>query len=330
MNILVTGSAGFLGSPLSFNLLQMGHKIIGVDNYLNSNDQSTKILKKYFKDGFIFYNFNLANNIYKLDQVFLKHKPDLVVHFAALKSVEESLNKPELYWENNVQSTKNILNSMANYSCNKIIYSSSAAVYGNQKIQPIKEDQLLNPISVYAKTKASCEKIIKEANANFKIDGISLRYFNPIGFHSSNLFKDKLIEDEGSIINEIIKVALNKNKTLKIYGKEYSTKDGTCERDFIHIDDLLDAHEKSIAFITKFKGYEVFNVGTGNAVSIIDLVNNFIEHNQVTVNYKFFDRRDGDVQTSYADIKKINSMMNWKSKKGLKDMVQDSWRAYSH
>lgn len=330
MNILVTGSAGFLGSALSFNLLQMGHKVIGIDNYLNSNDQSTKILKKYFKDSFIFYNFNLADNIYKLDQVFLKHNPDLVVHFAALKSVEESLNKPELYWENNVQSTKNILNSMSNYSCNKIVYSSSASVYGNQEIQPIKEDQLLNPISVYAETKAFCEKIIMEANTNFKIDGISLRYFNPIGFHSSNLFKGKLIEEEGSLINEIIKVALSKNKILKIYGKEYSTKDGTCERDFIHIDDLLDAHEKTIAFITKFKGYDVFNVGTGNAVSIIDLVNSFIEHNQVTINYKFFDRRDGDVQTSYADIKKINSMIKWKSKKDLKDMVQDSWRAYSY
>ena len=330
MNILVTGSAGYLGSPLCFNLLEIGHKIIGIDNYSNSNEDNTNKLSKYFKDRFVFYKLDLASNISELRKVFSKHKPDIVVHFAALKSVNESYDHPELYWNNNVRSTENIINTMSKFNCNKIIYSSSAAVYGNQDIQPIKEDECLNPISVYAETKVACEKLVQDANINHKIDGISLRYFNPIGFHSSKLFKESFEDGVGSLMNEIIKTALDKNKVLKINGADYETNDGTCERDFIHIDDLLNAHEKTVSFILEFKGYDVFNVGTGKAVSIIELVNSFIKHNQVNINYEFSGKRKGDIQSSYADVKKISDIVNWKSNKTLEDMVKDAWTAYSN
>ena len=329
MNIVVTGSAGFLGSPLCFNLLSSGHVVIGIDNYAASNEENTKKLKGSFEDKFSFYQLDLEKDISELNKLFRKHKPDCVVHLAALKSVHESEKNPKLYWKNNVHSTENILNSMKNFNCKKIIYSSSAAVYGNQDIQPIREDANLRPISVYAETKIACEKLIQEANIEFGISGISLRYFNPIGSHESGMFNDTLKDDGGSLMNEIVRTALDKSRILSIYGKDYGTNDGTCERDYIHVTDLLDAHEKSIDFIHEFNGYEVFNVGTGKAVSIINLIDSFIEQNKIKLNYKFAKNRVGDVESSYADVTKIQDMLNWKSKKTLKDMVKDSWKAYS-
>ena len=330
MNIVVTGSAGFLGSPLCFDLLSLGHKVIGIDNYITSSDKNTKKLQELFKDTFNFHKIDLSKDIYNLNEIFRMHKPNCVVHFAALKSVDESEKNPQLYWENNLCSTENILNSMKSCNCKKIVYSSSAAVYGNQAIQPIKEDATLCPISVYAKTKVACEELIKDSKKKFGIDGISLRYFNPIGSHQSGIFIDELKNDNGSLMNEVLKVALDNNKILNIYGKDYGTTDGTCERDYIHITDLLNAHEKTINFINSLEGYEVFNVGTGKAISIIDLINTFVEQNNVKINYKFVNKRIGDVESSYADVSKIESILNWKSKKTLNDMVKDSWKAYSY
>ena len=329
-NILVTGSAGYLGSPFCYDLLKMGYRVIGIDNYLNSNERNTKELAKHFKERFTFYKIDLAENISNIDKIFEMHKPSFVAHFAALKSVDESEKIPEKYWRNNVQSTKHLLNSMINFNCNKIIYSSSAAVYGNQDKQPIYENAQLNPLSIYAKTKVECEQLIKEANINSGIDGISLRYFNPIGSHSSKLFKEDLKEDFGSIMNEIIKAALNEEKVLKIFGNNFKTKDGTTERDFIHIDDLLNAHIKSLTFLQNFKGYDVFNVGTGRAISILDLLLKFIKYNDVKLKYEFSKKKNKDIQTSYSNVEKINSTFNWKSIKTIKDMVRDSWQPYSN
>ncbi len=329
-NILVTGSAGYLGSPLCFDLLSLGHTVIGIDNYISSSDKNTKKLQELFKDKFNFHKIDLSKDIYDLNEIFSMHKPNCVVHFAALKSVDESEKNPQLYWENNLCSTENIINSMKSFNCKKIVYSSSAAVYGNQANQPIKEDATLCPISVYAKTKVACEELIKDSNKKFGIDGISLRYFNPIGSHQSGIFIDELKSDNKSLMNEVLRVALDNNKILNIYGKDYETVDGTCERDYIHITDLLNAHEKTINFINSLEGYEVFNVGTGKAISIIDLINTFVEQNKVKINYKFVNKRIGDVESSYADVSKIESILKWKSKKTLKDMVKDSWKAYSY
>ena len=329
INILVTGSAGFLGAPLAFDLLNMGHKIVGIDSYFNSNSKNTLKLQENYKENYKFYKLDIASSSTDLDTIFTKHKPELVIHLAALKSVQESISNPDLYIRNNIESTANIISSMKSNNCKKIIYSSSAAVYGNQEMQPIKEDTHLKPISTYADTKLACEKLIENAcNSNF-IDGISLRYFNPIGMHSSKLFKEALNEDDGTIMQEIIKVALRKNKTLKIYGNEYLTKDGTCERDFIHIDDLMDAHIKSIDYINSLSGYDVFNVGTGSPITILNLTKSFIDNNKIPTNYEFTKKKLGDVQSSYADTSKINKLMQWKSKRNLKDMVKDSWIPYS-
>ena len=329
MNIILTGSAGFIGAPLAYDLLNMGHKVIGIDNYINSNPEKTLKLEINFKNKFKFFELDISSNLATLDSVFNEYKPDLVIHLAALKSVQESVVNPDLYVENNLKSTRNIITVMKLHGCKKIIYSSSAAVYGNQDIQPIKENAICRPISPYAETKLACEELIKDAAHQGQIDGISLRYFNPIGSHSINLFKEQLIEQTGTIIQEIVKVALKKNKSLKIYGNLYPTKDGTCERDFIHIDDLLRAHVKSIDFITSFEGYDVYNVGTGNPVTILNLTESFIKHNKLSINYEFINERPGDIASNYADTTKINKIMRWKSKKGLKEMVKDSWIPYA-
>lgn len=329
ITILITGSAGFLGAPLAYDLLKMGHKIIGIDNYCNSNSKNTKKLKKNFNENYVFYKIDIALAPIELNKIFLKHNPELVIHFAALKSVQDSILHKNLYIKNNINSTINILDSMRISKCKKIIYSSSAAVYGNQKVQPISENAHLEPRSPYAETKLACEQLIIDACNNLNIDGVSLRYFNPIGFHSSKLFKEDLNENAGNIMQEIIKVALKKREYLNIYGDDYSTKDGTCERDFIHIDDVLKAHIKLITYIKLNKGYEVFNVGTGKPVSILELINIFIKSNNVPISYKFVKRKYGDIQSCYADVSKIKHAAKWSSKKDLNTMVEDSWMAYS-
>lgn len=329
MNILVTGSAGFIGAPLAYDLLKMGHRVIGIDSYINSNPEKTLKLEINFKNKFKFFKLDLSSNIEILDSVLNEHKPDLVIHLAALKSVQESIINPDLYLINNIESTRNIIKIMKLHGCKKIIYSSSAAVYGNQDTQPIMENAVCRPISPYAESKLACEELIKDTANQGQIDGISLRYFNPIGSHSSNLFKEQLVKKTGTIMQEIVKVALKKNKFLKIYGNSYSTKDGTCERDFIHIDDLLGAHLKSIDFINSFEGYDVYNVGTGNPITILNLIESFIKYNKLLINYEFINVRPGDIASNYADTTKINKEMRWKSKKGLKEMVVDSWIPYS-
>ena len=328
IGILVTGSAGFLGAPLTHDLLSKGYKIIGIDNYSNSNSKNTNKLKEIFNQQYQFYEIDLASNFIELNKVFKLHKPQLVMHLAALKSVQESMNNPNLYKNNNIKSTVNILNSMASNNCKKIIYSSSAAVYGNQKEQPISENAVLRPTSIYAETKLSCEKLIEDASKKQSIDGLSLRYFNPIGSHSSKLYREELGLNTGSIMQEIIKVALKRNNILNIFGSDYETEDGTCERDFIHIDDVLDAHIKSIKYLESYIGYNVFNIGTGKSISILKLVNAFIEQNKISIKYKFVNKKSEDIQTSYANVAKIKDTIRWKAKKNLNTMVKESWEAY--
>jgi UDP-glucose 4-epimerase len=329
MSIVITGSAGYIGTPLAYELLNMGYKIIGIDNYVNSNSKNTEKLKKDFIKNYNFYNLDIALEPSKLNAIFLQHKPELVIHLAALKSVQESISSPDLYKNNNINSTINILDSMSLNDCKKIIYSSSAAVYGDQKIQPIHENVVLNPSSPYAYTKLLCEKIINNACDQNNINGISLRYFNPIGYHTSKLFSDELTEDVGSIMQQIIKVALGREKFLNIYGSDYSTKDGTCERDFIHIEDVLDAHIKSIKYIDSSNGHEIFNIGTGLPISILKLINFFIKKNNIPINYEFTERKLGDIESCYADVEKINKKMKWKASKNIEDMVADAWKAHS-
>lgn len=328
MKILVTGSSGLIAAPLCYELMKNGNHVIGIDNYINSSSNNTQTLNSNFSENFTFYNLDLSSDCAKLNTVFKNHTPDAIIHLAALKSVQESMSQPKKYWENNINSTNNILNSMEEINCNKIIFSSSAAVYGNQKFQPVKENSRLKPVSIYGKTKVECEKLISDAVKKNNINAVSLRYFNPVGMHSSKLFKEVIGNEKGSIMQEIIKSALDKETILEIYGDTYPTNDGTCERDFIHIEDLIDAHIKSIDFIEHNVGHHVFNVGTGNAISIHKLIKAFIKYNRVPINYIFTNKKHGDIHTSFADISRIKKNLNWQSQKSLEDMVKDSWKQY--
>tara|TARA_B100000767_G_C19760551_1_gene534952 strand:+ start:1037 stop:2038 length:1002 start_codon:yes stop_codon:yes gene_type:complete len=326
--VLVTGSAGFLGSSMCYELLKNGYEVIGLDSYQNSNETNTKKLDEIFKDSYKFYEINLANQLDLLIDIFKIEKPETVIHFAAEKSVNISKKQPIYYWENNLYSTINIVKAMNCIECSKFIYSSSAAVYGNSTNTPVKEDNFLNPISPYAQTKLACEMFIKDISNNKDFKSIILRYFNPVCSHLDQVIHDDLEKDECSLIQEIVKTALGKNKTLKIFGSEYDTNDGTCERDYIHTQDLLDAHFKSMEYLDKIKETLVINVGTGKPVSILELVRIFENENKVEINYEFDKKRDGDITTSYADVSKINRELGWKSKRDISDIVIDAWKPF--
>lgn len=328
MKILITGSAGLIGSPLSHKLLKSGHQVIGIDNYINSNNTNTNKLEIKFPNNFTFYEIDLSLDSKQLFDIFYKYKPSVVIHLAALKSIEESMSNPKKYWNNNINSTLNILDAMNKQGCSRLIYSSSAAVYGNQRKQPIKETTKLKPISIYGETKLECEKLLSLASKknNFKV--ISLRYFNPIGSYSDEIFHDSLPKEKGTIMQEIIKSAIWGDKPIEIHGNSYPTKDGTCERDFIHIDDLIDAHIKSLDYIEDISEHQIYNVGTGNSISVKELIENFMEFNNIKINYSYAKKIPGDIHTSFADVSKIKKELGWRSKKTLQNMVEDSWRPY--
>tara|TARA_X000000368_G_C22978288_1_gene688672 strand:+ start:254 stop:1243 length:990 start_codon:yes stop_codon:yes gene_type:complete len=328
MEILITGSAGLIASPLCHKLILNGHSVIGIDSFINSNSINTNMLKIKFPKKFKFFEIDLSLDSEQLVDILYKYKPCIVIHLAALKSIEDSMRYPEKYWKNNIKSTFNILDAMKKAGCKNLIYSSSAAVYGNQENQPIKEDTELKPISTYGETKLECEKLVTMASKKDDIKAISLRYFNPIGSYSGEKFHDFLPKEKGTIMQEIIKSAIGINKAIEIYGNSYPTKDGTCERDFIHIDDLIDAHIQSIDSIESISGHQIYNVGTGNSISILELIENFINFNNININYTFAEKIPGDIHTSFADVSKINKGLNWQSKKTLKNMVEDSWRPF--
>lgn len=323
--VVVTGSAGYLGSAMSYELLQLNYDVIGIDNYSNSSNINTKILKKSFKERFVFFELDIAKELKNLNKVFAIYQPDIVIHFAALKSVEESMISPNLYLDNNINGTKNLVESMKKNGCKNIIYSSSAAVYGNQEKLPINETANLNPISVYAESKLICEDIIREESSKKNLNSIILRYFNPIGYHKSGLFSYEIQNKTPTIINKIIKAAINKDTTLYLYGKDYNTIDGTCVRDFIDIEDLIDAHLKSLDYISITNGSIIFNIGTGKPLTILELTKKFMKYNNLKLNYSFKDKKIGDIESSYADVTKIKKTIGWESKISIKRMLINIW-----
>lgn len=327
LKVLVTGSAGFLGASMSYELLKNNFKVIGVDNYINSDEKNTSIIKRLFDDRFNFVEADISNNNEALESIFSEFKPNLVMHFAALKSVPESIKKPKLYLENNIKGTENILNFMRKFECKNIIYSSSAAVYSEKNIQPLDEDSLLEAKTPYAESKIECEKRIINATSSDKIKAVILRYFNPVCSHKDNIIHDNI--NNGSIMNEIIKTALGINKKLLINGNDYDTKDGTCERDFIHVQDLLNAHIECLNLLKEIKNFIIMNVGTGRSISILELIDAFQYFNSINIDHSFSKRRDGDIVRSFTNSNKIYDQINWNALYGLSEIVKDSWLPFS-
>jgi UDP-glucose 4-epimerase len=262
-------------------------------------------------------------NVNRLEDIFKKERIDFVIHFAGLKSVKESIEKPLLYYDNNVKATLNLLNTMEKYNIKKLIFSSSATVYGNSGKCPIKESDKTgsNIVSVYGKTKFLIEEILKDLKG-WSI--VILRYFNPIGCHPSGILGEDPNDTPNNLFPYILKVASGELNELQIYGKDYPTKDGTCIRDFIHVEDLASAHILSMKKLSD-KKVHIYNVGTGIGYSVLDIIHTFEKVNDIILNKKFVERRDGDIAILYSDPTKIKNDLEWTPKKNIVDMCKDGY-----
>ena len=329
MKILVTGGAGFIGTHTCVELLIDGYEVVVIDNLSNSTFQAIERVEKIAGKSITFKQFDLLDT-HKLDKVFSEHKFDAVMHFAGLKSVAESVLIPIDYYMNNFIGTLNLCKTMANYHVKKLIFSSSATVYGNPTKLPIVESSPLLPSNPYGRIKMYIEKMLGDIYAADHEWMISiLRYFNPVGAHQSGLIG----EDPGSTPNNLMPVicqtAMRKTTKLKIFGDDYPTKDGTGVRDYIHIDDLVKGHITTVdAFFDSnlnIPGVNHFNLGTGKGISVLELIKTFESCNGVTIEYECVARRLGDVAISFADPELIENLLGWKAKKDIDDMCIDAW-----
>lgn len=333
--IIITGGAGFIGSHTCVELAN-DFELIVIDNLYNSSQQSIDKVQKLINQKIIFYQEDLLN-LDKIDSIFEKHQPEAVIHFAGLKAVGESIQKPLFYYQNNLNSTLNLLEVMKKYQCYNLIFSSSATVYGGQQ-SPLREDMdigqgVTNP---YGQTKFMIEKILQDiciSDSKWKI--ISLRYFNPVGAHPSGLIGENPNDIPNNLMPFILKVAINNNTSvhlgdqfnqLKIFGSDYSTQDGTCERDFIHVVDLAKGHSAALQKIDQLSGYHIFNLGTGKPISVLEMVMTFQKVNQVSVPYQLSDRRPGDLEVCFCDPQHTKDILKWETKKTLEDMCSDAWK----
>jgi UDP-glucose 4-epimerase len=326
--ILITGGLGYIGSHAVVQFSKAYNKIIVVDNLINSDISVFEKIKGLVASNFIFYQGDICDNTF-LRNIFSKHQIDLVVHFAALKSVPDSINNPSLYYQNNVQGTLNLLKTMNEFKVNKLLFSSSAAIYSPDNVFPVDELAKIGFQNPYAETKILCENLIKNfyKKNNNNSFGI-LRYFNPLGCHSSGLLGDRLTSHATNVMPMILN-SLNHNKVFNIFGKNYQTRDGTASRDYIHVEDLVDAHILIAKKILESKNIFIYNVGLGKDVTVKELVDTFNDTNQTSIEINYSINRPGDLAICFADTRKINDQLGWKPKKTLQDMCSDSFNFYN-
>lgn len=325
MSILVTGGAGYIGSHTCVELLEKGEEIVIVDNFSNSKPEVLDKIKDITGKKFKFYEVDLLDKT-KLEKVFQDNHIEEVIHFAGLKAVGESVKKPIEYYHNNITGTLVLLELMKKYNCKKIVFSSSATVYGNPKTVPIKEDFPLSTTNPYGSTKLMIEQILKDvAVADNEFSCILLRYFNPIGAHESGLIGENPNGIPNNLMPYIARVATGQYEKLNVFGNDYDTPDGTGVRDYIHVVDLAKGHIKAIEKARNMKGVEAYNLGTGKGYSVLDLVKTFEKVNNVTVKYEIVPRRPGDIAICYADTSKAREELGWVAEKDIEDMCRDTW-----
>ncbi len=324
MKVLVTGGLGFIGSHTVVELLENDYEVVVVDALYNSSIDIKDKIKTITGKDFKLYVEDICN-LEKLDEIFSIERPDAVIHFAAYKAVGESVSKPIMYYRNNLVSTLNLCEVMKKYDCKKIVFSSSATVYGDPEVLPITEEcKVGGTTNPYGSTKLMNEMILKDvtkANDDFSV--IILRYFNPIGAHKSGLIGEKPNGIPNNLMPYIVRVASGELKELSIFGNDYPTHDGTGVRDYIHVVDLAKGHLKAIENMKL--GINYYNLGTGVGYSVLDMVNTFEKVNGVKVPYKIVERRPGDIAECYADPSKAYKELGWKAEFGIEDMMRDSY-----
>lgn len=326
MRILLTGGIGYIGSHIAVVLNELGHNIVMIDNLSNSKIATFENLKKLTSKSINFFQIDLLNKK-KLNEIFKKFSFDAVVHLASLKSVSESLENPLKYYQNNFIGTFNLIDEMLLNNVNKIVFSSSATVYGTNAIPPINEETETKPTNPYGEIKLNIEKFLESiCIVNKNLTCISLRYFNPVGAHSSGLIGESPLGKPNNLMPIIMNVAAKKQSVLKIFGNNYETKDGTCVRDFIHVMDVAEGHINALNYIQNKTGYFNFNLGTGKGISVLELKKAFENFCSIKIPFEFKSRRSGDVAISYANPDNAKKELNWTAKRNLKDICVSGWK----
>lgn len=327
MKILVTGGAGFIGSHTVVELQQAGYDVVVLDNLSNASEKSLERVSAITGKAVPFYKADILDRE-ALEDVFSKEDIDAVIHFAGLKAVGESVQKPWEYYENNIAGTLTLVDVMRKHNVKNIIFSSSATVYGDPAFIPITEEcpkgQCTNP---YGWTKSMLEQILSDIQkADQEWNVILLRYFNPIGAHPSGTMGENPNGIPNNLMPYITQVAVGRQKELGVFGNDYDTHDGTGVRDYIHVVDLAIGHVKALKKIEENAGLQIYNLGTGTGYSVLDIVKNFEEANGVRIPYTIKPRRAGDIATCYADPSKAKAELGWEAQYGIKEMCADSWR----
>ena len=326
MKILVTGGAGYIGSHTCVELLESGYEVVVIDNLSNSNPESLKRVEMITGKRIRFYEGDVRDEAL-LKTIFEENEISCVIHFAGLKAVGESVAKPWEYYDNNLNSTLVLTKVMKEIGMKKIIFSSSATVYSADNEMPLRENSRTgNCTNPYGWTKFMTEQILSGmANADQEWSIALLRYFNPIGAHESGIIGEDPRGIPNNLMPYITQVAIGRREYLSVYGNDYNTPDGTGVRDYIHVVDLAKGHVAAVKFVLEHNGCEVFNLGTGSGVSVLDMVKAFNEANGLELPYKIVARRPGDIATCYADPSRSEQLLGWKAEKNLQDMVRDSW-----
>ena len=327
MKILLTGGAGYIGSHTAVELLNAGYDVVIVDNLVNSKEESIEKIKKISGKDVKFYK-NDVRDADAMNKIFDENEIDAVIHFAGLKAVGESCEKPIEYYRNNIDSTLTLVETMRSHNVKKIVFSSSATVYGDSDSPVHKEkDPITHATNPYGETKIMIERILTDVyNADNEWSVILLRYFNPIRANESGLIGEEPNGIPNNLMPYITQVAVGKLDHLRVFGNDYPTPDGTGIRDYIHVVDLAKGHIKAVERAEKVTGVEAFNLGTGTGYSVLDIVKAFEKANDIKIKYEIVERRPGDLAECYADPSKAKEVLGWEAEKNLEDMCRDSWR----
>ena len=329
MKILVTGGIGYIGSHTCVELLKQGMEVVVFDNLYNAKIDVVDKIKEITGKEITFYQADMRDKE-SMRPIFEENKIDAVIHFAGLKAVGESVEKPLLYYQNNITGTLNLCELMKEYDCKKMIFSSSATVYGAPKTVPIKEDFPLHTTNPYGTTKLMLEQILTDfckADPDWHV--ILLRYFNPIGAHESGLIGESPNGIPNNLMPYITQVAIGKLPYLRVFGDDYDTPDGTGVRDYIHVVDLAKGHVNAVEAIMQKSGVSIYNLGTGIGYSVLDIVKAFEKANGITIPYQIQGRRAGDIAVCYANAQKAYEELGWKAEYDLERMCKDAWLSNS-
>lgn len=321
MKVLVTGGAGYIGSHFVRYLTENSHEVIVLDNLSRGHIES-------INENAVFELADLMNKD-SLDQVIKKHEPDAIVHFAAFAYVGESVEKPEMYYENNVVGSFNLITAAVQNGIKKFVFSSTCSLYGNPVRVPIAEDQMPNPINPYANTKFIIEKMLSDYELSHGMRYVALRYFNAAGAHPSGEIGESH-DPEPHLIPIVLQTALGKRNNVMVFGKDYDTPDGTCIRDYIHVIDLADAHLKALEYLEKGNHSNIFNLGTGEGNSVLEIINKAITITQKEITFEVVERRAGDPARLVADNKKAKEVLGWIPKFRIEEIIETAWKWHSN